>query len=214
MTTGANGEGETRPDDNNDTGREFNALSSVVAALQALSPAARGRVLASVAAFFGASAQDYSLQHAGSRALETRPVSSTPGSRFSDDRTPSPKEFLFEKSPKTDVDRIACLGYYLTHYRDTPHFKTLELSKLNTEAAQLKFSNAAYAVDNAAKAGLIVPASKGSKQISALGERYVQALPDREAAKAVMADARPRKRTKKGSRAAADSDSDLEPQNN
>jgi hypothetical protein len=86
----------------------------------------------------------------------------------------------------------------------------LELSKLNTEAAQLKFSNAAYTVDNAAKAGLLVPASKGAKQISSLGERYVQALPDREAAKVVMADARPRKKQKRGNRAGPDVEGALE----
>ena len=34
----------------------------------------------------------------------------------------SPKDFLMEKAPNTDVERIACLAYYLTHYRSTPHF--------------------------------------------------------------------------------------------
>jgi len=46
----------------------------------------------------------------------------------------SPKDFLLEKQPRTDVERIACLAYYLTHYRATPHFKTIDLSILNTEA--------------------------------------------------------------------------------
>ena len=67
-----------------------------------------------------------------------------------------------------------------------PHFKTLEISKLNTEAAQLKFSNAAFSVTNAANAGLLAPAGKGNKQISAIGERVVDALPDREASKAAL----------------------------
>jgi hypothetical protein len=102
---------------------------------------------------------------------------------FSEDRTQSAKEFLRDKRPSTDVDRVACLAYYLTHYRDTPHFKTLDISTLNTEAAQPKLTNASMAVDNATKAGLLVQALKGAKQLSAAGETYVQHLPDREAAR-------------------------------
>ena len=73
---------------------------------------------------------------------------------FSENRSISPKDFIREKSPRTDIERIACLAYYLTHYREIPHFKTIDLSSLNTEAAQPKLSNTTYAVDNATKAGL------------------------------------------------------------
>jgi hypothetical protein len=116
---------------------------------------------------------------------------------FSEDRTLSAKEFILEKKPVTDSERVACLAYYLTHYQATPHFKTLDISKLNTDAAQIKFSNAAQAVENATKAGLLVQATKGQKQLSANGEIYVQALPDRVAARDAIAHARRRKsRTK------------------
>ena len=74
----------------------------------------------------------------------------------------SPKEFLLEKQPRTDVERIACLAFYLTHYRDTPHFKTLELSKLNTEAAQQKFANAANATEQRSQDGLSRAIVEGS----------------------------------------------------
>jgi hypothetical protein len=67
-----------------------------------------------------------------------------------------------------------------------PQFKTFDISKLNTEAAQQKFSNAAYAVTNAYNRGLIVAAGGGKKQLSATGEAFVEALPDREAAKRVL----------------------------
>lgn len=124
--------------------------------------------------------------------------------RFSEDRSISPKELILQKQPQTDVERIACLAYYLTHYRDMPHFKTVDLSALNTEAAQPKFGNASVAVDNAIKSGYLVQAAKGNKQISAAGEQFVQALPDREAAKAAMASARPKRKARKPSQKKAD----------
>ena len=92
---------------------------------------------------------------------------------------------------------MVCLAYYLAHFRDTPHFKTTDISRLNTEAAHAKFSNPSYTVANAANAGLLVSAGKGAKQISAMGERYVEALPDRNAAKEVKASMRPRRGRKK-----------------
>jgi hypothetical protein len=119
------------------------------------------------------------------------------GIPFSEEKILSPKEFLFQKKPQSDVERVAVLAYYLTHYKDTPHFKTLDISKLNTEAAQAKFSNAAYAVDNATKYGYLVPASKGNKQLSAAGELFVEALPDREAAKQAFKAERPKRKFKK-----------------
>ncbi len=127
---------------------------------------------------------------------ESGEIISSPG-RFSEDRSISPKDFIMEKQPRTDVEKVACLAYYLTHYKNTPHFRTLDISKMNTDAAQPKFSNAAMAVDNATKSGYLVPATKGNKQLSARGEQFVQALPDRDAAKEVMSNTRIRRRTRK-----------------
>jgi hypothetical protein len=120
------------------------------------------------------------------------------GIPFSEVKTVSPKEFLFQKKPQSDVERVTVLAYYLTHNRNTPYFKTLDISKLNTEAAQPKFSNAAYAVENAAKYGYLVPANKGNKQLSSAGDLFVEALPDREAAKQAKLAARPKRKPKKG----------------
>ncbi len=105
---------------------------------------------------------------------------------------------MFQKQPNTQIERVACLAYYLTHHRGTPHFKTTDISKLNTEAAQSKLSNVSHAVNDATRAGLLATAAKGTKQLSALGEKYVEALPDRAAAKAVgptMRGRRPRKKS-------------------
>lgn len=177
---------------------EFEALSVVIGALRNLSTEARQRVLGAVATFLGAPGNTVPRVAPKALGIDTGSRPPTPA-EFSEDRAPGPKEFLFEKRPQTDVERIACLAYYLTHYRQTPHFKTLDLGKLNTEAAQLKLSNAAYAVDNATKAGLLVPAIKGNKQLSALGELYVQALPDRAAARNAIAHGK-RKRRKRNDR--------------
>jgi len=178
---------------------EFQALQAIIAALRDLDQEARNRILDSAATFLG-----ITPAHARNpRILSTSSSAGTslasPSSRapFSEDTTMSAKDFLMEKAPKTDVERIACLAYYLTHYRATPHFKTLEISMLNTEAAQPKFSNTAYSTNNAVKLNYIVPSTKGHRQLSALGERFVQALPDREAAKEVLLSMRRKNRSKR-----------------
>lgn len=182
---------ETDPSAGN-TAPEDDVLVQLITAMRKLEPSSRKKILQVLATHF-----EIDLV----AALQTKTVPSSRSSpllpTFSEDRTISPKEFMLEKKPVSDIERIACLAYYLTHYRDTPHFKTLDLSKLNTEAAQIKFSNAAFAVSNAIKAGLLVPTTRGNKQISAVGELFVQSLPDRAAAKAAMAEARPRRRSKK-----------------
>ncbi len=108
----------------------------------------------------------------------------------------TPKEFLMEKEPETNVERVVCLAYYLNHYRETPNFKTLDISKLNTEAAQPKFTNPTVAVNDAAISGFVVARTKGAKQISAMGEQFVLALPDRDAAKKIKQRMRPKKKKK------------------
>ncbi len=173
---------------------ELGAFNRIAEALRSLPPDARGRVLATIGVFFQVNTSQGSPVLTGLKGVDRGPGLAS----FSEDRSLSPKEFMLGKKPLTDVERIACLAYYLTNYRSTPHFKTLDLSKLNTEAAQIKFSNAAQAVDNASKAGILVQATKGAKQISALGELYVQALPDRAAAKAAIIEGRPKRGRPRG----------------
>jgi hypothetical protein len=167
------------------------ALSAIIRVLTPLDQDARTRVLDSASTFFGLRT---SAPHADTAASSTAPTHLVARPPFSENKAPSPKEFLFQKQPKTDVERITCLAFYLTHFREMPYFKTLDLGKLNTEAAQMKFSNTAYATDNATKAGYLAMAARGQKQITAWGEQFVAALPDREAAAQVLVQLRKRKK--------------------
>ena len=173
---------------------DVEALSTIVSVLKQLEPTEQGRVLQSVQTFLGLPTQ----HRASSHGLEpSQPSRAAEAHDFSVDRTLSPKEFLRDKHPVTDVERVTCLAYYLAHFRDTPHFKTVDISSLNTEAAQPKFSNASVAVDNARGLGYLVAATKGNKQISAAGEKFVELLPDREAAREAIRTYRPRRSTKR-----------------
>jgi len=176
----------------------IDALTKIVHILKDLDPETQKRTLTAVIAYL-----DIHLPSLGqgpiSKLIATASDTFQPSREvtFSENRSISPKEFLRDKSPKTDLERVACLAYYLTHYRATPHFKTVDLSTLNTEAAQPKFSNATLAANNALTAGLLVQARKGNKQLSAAGETFVQILPDRDEAKASLKSIRKRK-PKKG----------------
>jgi hypothetical protein len=181
-------------------GRELETLPAVlpevIASFKKVNVEGRKRLLSIVATFFG---------------IESSHASTSPSPRvseasFSEDRSISPKEFLRQKQPRTDVERVACLAYYLTHYRDTPHFKTLDISQLNTDAAQIKFANAANSVNNASTYGYLAATTKGNKQLTAAGEAFVEALPDRDAAREAMANSRPRRRRRPGDAKKNDAD--------
>lgn len=174
---------------------ESNERAVVQRVLDLLAPldeAERQRVLRTAATYFdlhvptSIGSNVATVSHSGGYASSREPV-------FSGHQPTSPKEFLRQKEPKTDVERAMCLAYYLAHYRDSPHFKTADVAKLNTEAAQRKFANTAYTINNAATTGYFVAATGGHKQLSSMGEQYVEALPDRVAAKAVVERIRPRK---------------------
>jgi len=166
------------------------ALTALVSALAPLDQPARVRLLRTISTFFELTGADVypesSLAQRATSAIEAERRGAAHPS-FSEDRSLSAKAFMIEKRPQLDTERIACLAYYLTHYRDQPTFKTLDLCKLNTEAAQIKLSNPTRAVDSAVAAHFLIPAGGGTKQLSAIGEVYVQALPDRSAAKEAIA---------------------------
>lgn len=177
-------------EESSDERRNYQAVQKIIDAMLEFDVETRLRILQTVSTFFSIDIGGTSRPHDHSHSTGTQVPT------FSNREDLSPKDFLFQKNPKTDVDRVACLAYYLTHFRNTVHFKTMDISKLNTEAAQIKLSNTSNAVNNATQSGFLVQAARGAKQMSAPGERYVDTLPDHAAARKVMAEMRPRRRRK------------------
>ena len=174
-------------DDIRNPAAPFGTVARIIELLEQLTVQDREHVLRTVATWFrvGLTAVDDQRPSAGSLPAAS-PVNAQEDDKFSNRPVLSVKDFIFEKNPATDSERLACLDYYLTHYMETPHFKTVDLTRLNTEAAQRGFSNPSVASSNAIRDGFFVSASKeGYKQLSAMGERFVHALPDREAAQLV-----------------------------
>ena len=175
------------------------ALQKIVDLLTPLNEADRSSLVKSIIIYFDIDTKQTSSKEDKRTHLTSGSTSIGHGKDpvFSGHEDLSPKEFLIEKASQTDIERVACLAYYLTHYRDVQYFKTIDINSLNTEAAHRKLSNPTNTMNNAIKKGFLVPAPKKQKQLSALGEQYVNALPDQQAAKAVIAKQRPRHRKKK-----------------
>lgn len=174
--------------------RLFRAVQDVYAVLKPLKEDGRERVLATVGAFFRVGdspvapvAAPKAPKAAGKRPAAQAPkpaaAAKVPQAAASGD-APSPKAFMAEKKPATDVERVACLAYYLTHHRDTKQFKAGDIRALAEEAGQKPFSNTMTSVNNTTRAGFLSAVSRGNKRLSATGKRYVDKLPDRAAAKA------------------------------
>lgn len=185
--------------------QELESLKTVLHALEPLDETQRRFVLKEAAERLGISGvlpatltNNQTRQDGGIPANggATTPVGGVSGSITGQ----TPKQFLKAKSPKTDVLKIACLAYYLTHARSQPHFKTKDFTKLNIEAGGTPMSNPSMAVDNATKQNKFLGSvGHGNKQITALGEDVVDALPNEEAVKNALANQRKlrKKRAKK-----------------
>ena len=170
---------------------ELTALGVVLEALEPLKEDKRLFVLRTTMDRLGIDSAAAGIRISPAAPL-TSSINSQPGTPIAGI---SAKEFMKAKQPSTDVQRIACLAYYLTHNRNTTHFKTLDLTRLNTEAAGGSFSNPAVAVMHATSSyGYLAAAGGGKKQITALGEDIVTALPDQEQVKSIVAQSKSRKR--------------------
>src|SRR4051794_19476404 len=100
-------------------------LIRVIDCLRPLSEDARNRVLKTILTYFEFEHRPQPLSDTFSRPAKNPDREPS----FGDRPSLSPKDFMHQKDPKTDVERVTCLAYYLTNYRDTPYFKTTDISK-------------------------------------------------------------------------------------
>jgi hypothetical protein len=104
------------------------------------------------------------------------------------------KQFLSAKRPTNFYQRVACLAYFLTHGENVTRFKTRDITRVNTDAAQSKLSNPSLFVAHAtATYHFLSSAGGGAKQITTLGEAVVEALPDQAKVKTLQSEHKPRK---------------------
>ena len=176
---------------------EFDSLKRIVDCLRPMDEEGKLRLLKMAITFLRLDASFGGLRSSAPQQNDSPSGFSQPATSFATRTEMSPKQFLNEKQPANDIERVACLGYFLTHFRSMPEFKTLDISKLNTEAAQPKFSNPSVPVENATQRSFLVATSGGNKQLGAVGEQFVQALPDRDVAKSVLERVRVRRPRKK-----------------
>ncbi|MDQ7805655.1 hypothetical protein Q5425_18070 [Amycolatopsis sp. A133] len=162
---------------------ELKAMQISFEALSPLAEEARRRAVFWLIEALGLT--DLALTGSNSSQPHENPSSYAPASVGK--KTVSARDFMSQKKPGSQVERIACLAYYLAHHRDTPHFKASDISALNLEAAGQKFGNLPRDLDNADRqSGYVVSAGQGAKQMTTRGDAVVEALPDREAVKAAL----------------------------
>lgn len=181
------------------------ALKAMQDALKALFPldaGGRQRALTWLAGTLGVAMAEGNAAGAGGLGAGVPGSAGTPtlpGGQPGDLGTP--RQFLAAKRPTTDVERVTCLAYYVTHAKNTPHFKTKDLIDVNTQAAGTRISNPSQATANAKdRNGFLADAGGGKRQITPLGEAVVLAMPDRAAVAQAIADGPKKVRRKPGPR--------------
>lgn len=173
------------------------ALTEIVNALNRLEPEARRRILSSLVTLYGV---DSPVRAIGSPAVALGSWQSPNRENtvsFSEDRTLSPKEFVWQKQPKTATERVVVLAYYLQHLRGMTSFKTSDIAALNTEAAQVKLSNPAMMVGEATRQGYLSTVRGQEKQLTVIGEQLVSHLPDRDAVANALKNVKPKRPRRK-----------------
>jgi hypothetical protein len=109
-----------------------------------------------------------------------------------------PRAFIRIKKPATDVQRVACIGYYLVQTTGQQGFTSKAISTAYTDSGGSKI-NMTRALDNATRGSKYLSTrGPGEKQLTTVGEDVVHALPDQAAVRAVEAASRGGRGGKKG----------------
>ncbi len=116
------------------------------------------------------------------------------------DLNKSMADFVKDKNPKNEYQRVAVIAYYREYKQGKKEFKNAEMSQANTsEARQPKISNITDVVTKARDRYkfLTKGTGKAAHQLSTHGADVVNALPDQVAVKTLIANTKTRKRKKK-----------------
>ena len=102
--------------------------------------------------------------------------------------TMSIESFVESKKPINDFQHVAVLAYYLREQRDLRDFKTRDIAKACGEAGYQKISNVSGAINKArSRYGYFTGGTKsGTNQLSAVGRKLVEALPNHEKVQDVL----------------------------
>jgi hypothetical protein len=108
-----------------------------------------------------------------------------------------PRAFIRIKRPVTDVQRVACLGYYLVHTTGQPGFTSKDVATAHTDSGGSRI-NLPRALDNATRRSKYISVRSGrEKQLTTLGEDVVNALPDQDAVATIEAEVNTGRRKKR-----------------
>jgi hypothetical protein len=176
---------------------EFRAIQQALEALEPLGQDRRKFAVAMILARLGMG--DVPTDRLGSLGGRT---ASTPTINKTTENV-AIKEFIKAKAPRTDLERLTCLAYYLTHERGVEAFTTRDITKLNEDAKGSPLANASATANNAVSQNkYLSPAGHGKRRMTILGEDFVEALPDREKVKEVLQGRPARGGGRKGKRTA------------
>ncbi len=108
--------------------------------------------------------------------------------------------FIRDKKPKDQYQRVAVIAYYLEHKENKKEFKNAEMATVNTkDARQSPIRNIADVITKAQNRHKFLTKGMGNAthQLSTLGADVVEALPDQEKVKGLIAGVKSQKPRKK-----------------
>jgi hypothetical protein len=171
---------------------EWDAMKLLHQTLEQLEPEERGRVLNWTIDKYGITRKPLTNrnQQAGYKSVEGGSLGAD--NSEGEEGEIDIKSFISEKNPQGEVQRAVCLGFYLEKFRKQKDYINKEIEEANAEAKQFKFSNVTVPLKNAVRSGyMLIVANKEAgrstaRQLTSVGERVVEALPDQKAVTEVI----------------------------
>lgn len=147
---------------------------NILQQLHPLSPEERNRLLDAISAYFGR----LEPNQIAPRSMYVPAPSRTNSVPFSVVRDISLRDFLLQKKPRTGVERVVCMAYYLLRHRNQQSFTNSDLLKMNSGVLNAGAS-LPRRVSDAVKAGLLIQVTATEKKLTAKGEALALSMPKR-----------------------------------